>query len=80
MKRWIYIVIGLLGCANVFAQDSLLLVKRGSVKLPATMTDIVANGQFDLHPMDWRESPISVMFVGTEEGTLDVQTATQFFG
>jgi len=34
----------------------------------------------DLHPMDWRESPISVMFVGTEEGTLDVQTATQFFG
>ena len=39
-----------------------------------------ARERCDLHPMDWRESPISVMFVGTEEGTLDVQTATQFFG
>lgn len=37
------------------------------------------NEEHDLHPMDWRESPISVKFVGTEEGALDGATATQFY-
>jgi len=65
---------------NPYAENSRLAATSiALLSLRFGYREILCN-HCDLHPMDWRESPISVMFVGTEEGTLDVQTATQFFG